>query len=43
MKTSDERLTNFGMYLTELCSQMRVTYGEICAETGISRTTFSAV
>ena len=43
MKSSDEKLQSFGMYVTELCSQMHVTYGEVCAETGISRTTFSEV
>lgn len=43
MKYSDEKLQTFGMFLCEICSQMHVTYGEVCAETGISRTTFSEV
>lgn len=43
MKYSDEKLQTFGMSLCEICSQMHVTYGEVCAETGISRTTFSEV
>ena len=43
MKLSDEKLQQFGMFLCELSSQMHVTYDEVCAETGISRTTFSKV
>lgn len=43
MKLSDEKLKVFGIYLSDLCSQMRITYYEVCTELGISRSTFSAV
>ena len=43
MKLSDEKLKVFGIYLSDLCSQMRITYYEVCTEQGISRSTFSAV
>ncbi len=43
MKLSDEKLKSFGIYVSDLCSQMRITYYEMCTEQGISRSTFSAV
>lgn len=43
MKQSDNVLQQFGEFLNQRAKHLHVTQREICAEVGISRTTYSNV